>query len=78
MLHAPGREIWTQGAVAKCLEADILSGHVCTLMAPGLRYWHPEAYPINLDDEYVEMVHCISSGVSEYACFKELIRRKLI
>lgn len=78
MLHSPGNDIWTQGGVAKALEVDALDGYVKFLYAPGIRYWHPEAYKIDLDKEYVEMVHCISSGISDYACFKELIKRNLI
>ncbi len=81
LLHMNFHSKFTQGAVIKAMEKDILAGEIFLLKENGIRYFHPKDYYFDIEDTkdyYCEMVHCIGGFDSEMACFRELIKKNLI
>lgn len=67
-----------QGAIVKVMEDDILADNVFLADERYIRYFTANRYQIDFDNLDCDLVHCIGSPISNYKCFKTLVRRELI
>jgi len=67
-----------QGSVIYCLQSEILSGRALLLDENSVRYFHPVAYPLELNNHQTQIIHCIGSQKTNYACFRKLSQSGMI